>query len=695
MRPEILYPLFAPVTALPKVGEKIAGHLARIDLKNVLDLVFHIPINCINRSYRPTLSQVRQEGIATLEVRVAKHIPSPRKSLPYRVMCTDDTGQIELIFFHARAEWLQEKLPVGETRIISGPVTFFHKHLQMAHPDHIVTEAEFASLPKVESIYGLTGGLHQKSMQNTVRQSLLRAPKMPEWIDPDFLKMCKWQPWRVAIEALHTPQNEESLSPLNPDRVRLAYDEILANQLVLEIVRRRNKAAAGRCFEIHQKRREILEKLIPYELTGAQKRTLAEIDLDMASKRRMMRLVQGDVGSGKTIVAFFAMLNAIENGAQAAIMAPLGVLARQHYKTLSAFGEALGITIEILTGREKGKKREALLERLKSGEIDLLIGTHALFQDDVIFHDLGLVVIDEQHRFGVEQRLALTQKGQYTDVIVMTATPIPRTLIMTAYGDLDASQIDEKPAGRQAIDTRTLSVDKLPNVIEGLGRALKEKRKVYWICPLISESEDLDLAAAEERFELLQKKFGSRVGLIHGQMKAAEKDAAMQAFADPQSGVDILVATTVIEVGIDVPEASIMVIEHAERFGLSQLHQLRGRVGRGAEKSVCLLLFKYPVSETAKQRLQVMRQSDDGFHIAEEDLKLRGAGEVLGKRQSGLPNFKIADFAFHHDLIKTAYAQAQKALAADPELTSERGQALRVLLYLFSKDEVVNYLRSG
>ena len=694
MRPEILYPLFAPVSVLPKVGAKIESHLARIDLTKILDLVFHAPINCINRSYCPKLEDVHREGIATLKITVVKHVPSPRKNLPYRVICADETRQIELIFFHPRKEWLQEKLPVGEKRIISGQVTFFHKSFQMAHPDHIVTEEEFKTLPKVESVYGLTGGLHQKSMQKTVQNSLLRVPDLPEWIEPSFVKMCKWKPWKQAIKSIHSPQGENDLSPLNPDRVRLAYDEILANQLVLEIVRRRNKNVSGRSFKIHNKRRGILEKLIPYQLTTAQKRTLAEIDVDMSSKSRMMRLVQGDVGSGKTIVAFFAMLNAIENGSQAAIMAPLGVLARQHYKTLSAFAKDLDITIEILTGREKGKKREAILERLKTGEIDLIIGTHALFQKDVEFQDLGLAVIDEQHRFGVEQRLSLTKKGQYTDIIVMTATPIPRTLIMTAYGDLDVSQIDEKPKGRLPIDTRTLSVEKLPSVIEGLGRALKENKKIYWICPLINESEDLDLAAAEERFEVLQKFFGERVGLIHGKMKEKEKDAVMQSFADTESNLDILVATTVIEVGIDVPEASIMIIEHAERFGLAQLHQLRGRVGRGAEKSVCLLLFKYPISETGKERLKVMRNSDDGFYIAEKDLELRGAGEILGKRQSGLPDFKIANFAFHHNLIKKAYEQARKILDEDPELNSERGKALRTLLYLFSKDEVVNYSRS-
>ncbi|HEX7967317.1 MAG TPA: ATP-dependent DNA helicase RecG, partial [Stellaceae bacterium] len=463
--------------------------------------------------------------------------------------------------------------------------------------------------------------------------------------------------------------------------------------LAIALVRAHTKRLPGRTVAAEGKLRQRVTAALPFALTQAQRQASAEIAGDMASPTRMLRLLQGDVGSGKTVVALIAMLDAVEAGCQAALMAPTEILARQHFATLSKLAAPAGVEIALLTGREKGRAREALLARLTAGEIDIIVGTHALFQEDVAFKDLALAVIDEQHRFGVEQRIALSGKGRGVDILVMTATPIPRTLLLTSYGDLDSSRLTEKPAGRQAVTTRTLPLARLEEVIEAVRRALSQGAKVYWVCPLVEESEAVDLAAVDERHAQLKASFGERVGLVHGRMKGAEKDRVMESFA--HGGVDVLVATTVIEVGVDVPDATVMVIEHAERFGLAQLHQLRGRIGRGDKPSACLLLYATPLGETAKARLTILRETEDGFRIAEEDLRLRGAGEVLGTRQSGMPELHLADLAAHADLLAVARDDARLALTRDPELASPRGEALRTLLYLFQRDVAVRYVRSG
>ncbi|GAB4223721.1 MAG: ATP-dependent DNA helicase RecG [Kiloniellaceae bacterium] len=694
MRPEILFPLFAPATSLSGVGPRFAKLFETLTGgPAVIDLCWHLPSGIIDRRYGPPLAEVIPGRIATLTVQVGEHRAPPNRRQPYRVLCHDDTGSLELVFFHARHDYLVKMLPPGETRVVSGKVEVFNDRLQMTHPDHIAGPADADRVKAVEPVYPLTAGLSLKVVSKAVQAALERLPVLPEWLDPSHKKREAWPDWAKALRQAHSPQDEADLSALTPPRRRLAYDELLANQLAIALVRDRQLKQRGRPLKGDGRLGDKVLAALPFQLTGSQRMAIAEIAGDMAAEHRMLRLLQGDVGSGKTVVALLAMLTAVEAGGQAALMAPTEILARQHFHTIEPLARAAGVEITLLTGRDKGKARQAILDRLASGETAIVVGTHALFQEDVAFRDLAMAVIDEQHRFGVHQRLTLTGKGRAVDVLVMTATPIPRTLMLTAYGDMDSSRLTERPPGRQPIETVTLSLDRLPEVIDAVDRALKRGAQVYWICPLVEESENSDLAAAEDRFRALEQRFGEKIGLVHGRMKGPEKDAVMARFAAGETGV--LVATTVVEVGVDVPNATVMVIEHAERFGLAQLHQLRGRVGRGSGKSTCLLLWQGPLGETARARLQILRETDDGFRIAEEDLRLRGAGELLGTRQSGLPEFRLADLAVHGDLLATARDDARLILNDDPELAGERGRALRILLYLFERDAAVKYLRSG
>ena len=693
MRPSVLYPLFAPVRALPGAGPRLAPLVEKLAGPHVADLLWHLPSGLIDRRYAPKVAEAASGRVATLTVSVDYHQPPANPKQPYKVVCSDATGFLTLVYFHAKADYLSKLLPPGETRVVSGTIERFGDELQMAHPDHVVPEAEAATLPEVEAVYPLTAGVTPRVLGKLVRAALERAPDLPEWQDPAFLKQQQWPAWRAALLSAHAPESEADLDPATPARARLAYDELLANQLALAVMRAYHKRLPGRAVTGDGRLRRAVLDALPFAPTGAQQRTGDEIAADMAGTGRMLRLLQGDVGSGKTLVALLAMLTAVEAGLQAALMAPTEILARQHLATLQPLCAAAGVEMALLTGREKGKARDTLLARLADGSLPLVAGTHALFQEGVAFKDLGLAVIDEQHRFGVHQRLGLAEKGQGVDVLVMTATPIPRTLMLTAYGDMEVSRLDEKPPGRRPVDTRAVSQDRLDEVVGAVGRALDGGAKVYWVCPLVAESEQLDVAAAEDRFAHLKDVFGARAGLVHGRMKGADKDAAMAAFAT--GPVDLLVATTVIEVGVDVPAATVMVIEHAERFGLAQLHQLRGRIGRGERPSTCLLLYAPPLTEAARARLAVMRETDDGFRIAEEDLRLRGPGEMLGTRQSGLPDFRLADLAVHADLLAAARDDARLILERDSALESGRGQALRTLLHLFDRAAAVRYLRSG
>jgi ATP-dependent DNA helicase RecG len=700
MRPEILNPLFASVRSLSGIGSKLAGLLQKLlgtaDEARVVDLLWHLPSGCIDRRFRPAIADAPEGAIVTLDIVVGRHQPSPRhnRRVPYRIRCHDHSGEISLVFFHAHADYLQKMLPEGERRFVSGRIEHYSGTAQMPHPDLILTPEEFEATAPVEPVYPLTAGLAAKTLRKAVQGAVETCPAMPEWQDRAWLARHPWSDFRTAIRTAHAPEDAADLEPASPARMRLAYDELLANQLALALMRARLRKATGQSIAAAGRAIQAIRAALPFSLTPSQEAATAEIIDDMARPERMLRLLQGDVGSGKTVVALLAAATAVEAGFQAAFMAPTEILARQHLATIEPLCTAAGLTVALLTGREKGKARDAILADVASGRIDILVGTHALFQEAVAFANLGVAVIDEQHRFGVHQRLALQAKGKGgVDVLVMTATPIPRTLTLTRYGDMDVSRLTDKPAGRKPVATRVMPVDRVDDVISGLARPLSEGARVYWVCPLVEESEEVDATDAEARFRALDARFPGRTGLIHGRMKGDEKDAVMARF---QSGeVTLLVATTVIEVGVDVPEASIMVIEHAERFGLAQLHQLRGRVGRGTAASSCLLLYQAPLGEVARARLEIMRETDDGFRIAEEDLRLRGAGELLGTRQSGLPEFRVADLAVHGDLLAAARDDAHLLLADDPQLAGPRGDALRVLLYLFERDEAVRLLAAG
>jgi ATP-dependent DNA helicase RecG len=651
-----------------------------------------LPTGLVDRRAAPPIAALKHDQVVTIKVEIVRHDPGHARR-PYRITCGDGTGYMSLVYFNVKGDHLLRLLPVGAERIVSGRVEFYGGIPQIAHPDYVVAPDEAARIKPIDPVYPLTAGLAPRVVQRAVATAIERAPALPEWLDQALRERRHWPAWNEAIAAVHAPECTDDLSPETPARERLAYDEILASQLAVALVRARRRRRAGRVLVGTGALAGPVEAGLGFALTHSQRIALAEIAGDMRAPQQMMRLLQGDVGSGKTVVALLAMLIAVEAGAQAALMAPTEILARQHHATLQLLAAPAGMAVGLLTGREKGKARDGVLAGLADGELPVVVGTHALIQGDVAFHDLGLAVIDEQHRFGVDQRLALADKGRTVDTLLMSATPIPRTLMMTAYGDLDTSRLIEKPPGRRPIDTRAIPLDRLDEVIGAIARALGRGAKIYWVCPMVEESETADLAAAEERHRALAPLAPGRVGLIHGRMKTAEKDRVMTRFAG--AGIDLLVATTVIEVGVDVPAATIMVVERAERFGLAQLHQLRGRIGRGEAGSTCVLLYQPPLGEIARQRLAILRESDDGFRIAEEDLRLRGAGEVLGTRQSGLPTLRLADLAKHADLVAVAHDDARLVLERDPRLESPRGDALRTLLYLFRRDAAIQYLRAG
>ncbi|MBX2854412.1 MAG: ATP-dependent DNA helicase RecG [Rhodobacteraceae bacterium] len=700
MREDVLFPLFAEQVTLPGVGpknrtlfEKVAGG------PYVRDLVLTAPTGVIDRALRDTILGAPEGAVVTVEVEIGSHRPNLRKGKqPYRIDVTDAGTTFHLIFFHAHGEYLNRLMPTGERRVISGKVERFDSVYQMPHPDHMVPLAEASEIPLSEPIYPLTAGLSLRVLGKVMRAALETVPELPEWLDPAFQAREAMPPWRDAVLSLHAPQGLGDIEPTTPARRRLAYDELLAHQLGLGLARdamRSGREGGGAVSTQGDGRlRAAVLAQLPFKPTSAQDRAVAEIAADMATPLRMMRLLQGDVGAGKTLVALLSMLIAVEAGGQAALMAPTDILARQHLDSLTPLAAAAGVRLGALTGRDKGRAREDKLEMVASGEIDILVGTHALFQRGVDFKELRLAVIDEQHRFGVAQRMALAEKGGAADVLAMTATPIPRTLALANYGDMDVSILDEKPPGRIPIETRLVSIDRYEEVVAGVARAIAGGARAYWVCPLVEESEVIDVAAAEERSRVLAATLGAQtVALTHGRLPAAEKDAAMARFVAGEAKV--LVATTVIEVGVNVPEATLIVIEHAERFGLAQLHQLRGRVGRGGDASHCLLLYGGPLSEAGRARLSIMRETEDGFRLAEEDLRLRGAGDLLGVKQSGLPAFRVADVERQGDLMKTAQDDARLALSQDPTLTNDRGQALRLLLQLMGRDEAMKYLGSG
>ncbi|KRA83529.1 ATP-dependent DNA helicase RecG [Altererythrobacter sp. Root672] len=688
MRPEMLNPLFAETESLEGVGPKLKKPLEKLGLTRVRDLAYHLPDRFVQRRSVPDLDDAQVGEQVVVALTVTEHRASSNSRAPHRVLARDAKGNVCALVYFGKASYTAKKLfPPGEKRWVAGKLEQYDQWLQIVHPDHVAEDSAELVGHLVEPVYPLAEGLTQPKVANLAHQALQRAPELPEWIEPGVLDRQKWPAWRDALVLAHRGENPAA-------RDRLAYDELLANSLALMLVRADNRKRRGQPLTGDGRLRDKLS--LPFPLTGAQRRSIGEIEGDLAQTSPMLRLLQGDVGAGKTVVALEAMLIAVEGGAQAAMLAPTEILARQHFDTLRKMAGPTGVNIALLTGRDKGRARESILMGLVDGSIDIVVGTHAIFQEAVSYKNLALVVIDEQHRFGVGQRLMLTQKGRVTPhCLAMTATPIPRTLTLAQYGEMDVSRLDEMPPGRQPIDTRVIALDRLSDVADGLARHLETGQQAYWVCPMVrgSEHETEDLAAAEARFTTLKARFGDAVVLVHGQLKPELKDAAMERFVRGEAR--LLVATTVIEVGVDVPNATLMVIEQAERFGLAQLHQLRGRVGRGSAKSVCLLLRSEQLSEVGRERLALMRETQDGFRLAEEDLRLRGGGELLGTRQSGDTPFRIADLEQIERLLPMASDDARLLVERDGGLASVRGEAARVLLYLFERDWGVQLLRGG
>ncbi|WP_281972124.1 ATP-dependent DNA helicase RecG [Ruegeria faecimaris] len=693
-RPESLFPLFSRLETLDGVGPKTAQVLAQSGVETPRDVLFGLPYAVIDRRRRDTIQGVDLPSTLTVEVTVGIHRPPRNKGGAYRVHVEDSQAEFQLVFFHARGDYLQKVLPQGARRVISGKLELFDGIAQMVHPDHMLPPADAKDIPEFEPVYHLTQGLTQKTAFKAARSAVALSPELTEWIDPAQVAKENWPGWLSAIQAAHNPQGADDVASFSPAHERLAYDELFAHQLTLALARQRERRVKGIASAGTGKLQSRVLSNLPYKPTNAQQRAIQEIAGDMASDTRMNRLLQGDVGSGKTLVAFMALLVAVEAGGQGVMMAPTEILAQQHLEGLRPLAEEAGVVLEILTGRDKGADRRAKLLALQRGDIHILVGTHAVFQSDVAFQELRLAIVDEQHRFGVRQRMELSEKGKGADVLVMTATPIPRSLALTQYGDMDVSVLDEKPPGRKPVKTAVVSTERIQEVVSHLQKAIAEGRQCYWVCPLVDESEVSDLTAAEERFKRLRAILGDGVvGLVHGQMPPADKDAAMKAFQQGQTKV--LVATTVIEVGVNVPNASIMVIERAEIFGLAQLHQLRGRVGRGEADSTCLLMYQPPLGEGGRKRLEVLRETEDGFKISETDLQMRGAGDLIGTAQSGLPKFRIADLERQAGLMAVAQSDARALLGVDAKLETQRGKAARVLLWLMKQDQAIRLISVG
>ncbi|TLP64334.1 ATP-dependent DNA helicase RecG [Parasedimentitalea maritima] len=693
-RPEILFPLFAGLETLLGVGPRTASNFHQLGVETPRDLLFSLPYSLVDRRRRTTIKDVDLPAVVTVEVTIGAHRAARNKGGAYRIHVEDAEVDFQLVFFHGRSRYLEAQVPEGTRRVVSGKIEIFDGLAQMVHPDHMLPVGEADQIPDYEPVYRLTQGITQKTFFKAAQSALKMAPELTEWIDPSLLNKESWPAWHQAIQSGHNLNGLDELDSQSPARARLAYDELFAHQLTLSLARQVERKSPGIVSVADGSLQSKVLAALPYRPTGAQSRAISEITNDLSLDKRMNRLLQGDVGSGKTLVAFMALLVVVEASGQGVMMAPTEILARQHLEGLKPLAEDAGVVLELLTGRDKGAERRAKLAALERGDIQILVGTHAVFQQDVKFNDLRLAIVDEQHRFGVRQRMELADKGQGADVLVMTATPIPRSLALAQYGDMDISILDEKPPGRKPVKTAVISTERIDEVINHLRHAIDEGRQCYWVCPLVEESEVMDLIAAEERFKRLRAVLGEGVvGLVHGQMPAAEKDAAMAAFQRGETSV--LVATTVIEVGVNVPNASIMVIERAEIFGLAQLHQLRGRVGRGSAASTCLLMYQAPLGATGRKRLEVLRETEDGFVIAETDLQMRGAGDMIGTAQSGLPRFQIADLERQADLMEIAQSDARTLLSVDPELTSSRGQAARVLLWLMRQDQAIRLISVG
>ena len=693
MRPQKINSIFSPISQLPGVGPKIEGLFNRMGIYRYIHFLWHIPYNLIKREKHRNIHEAKINSLVTLKLKILEHKPSRFKRQPYRIHCLCEDTPIDIVYFYARHPVIRSTLPIGKERYVSGKLEFFRNNFQITHPSYVIKAEHLNEMKDVEPIYGLTAGLSQRIVLKYMQKILTSLPELEEWIEEKYTNKYSFHSWKESLLTIHNPENIEDLINNNIFRRRLAFDELLAHQLAIAIIRNSNQKKRGISFDSNQKIVQEFIKSLPFQLTKSQLDAWSEINNDLSSDNQMVRLLQGDVGSGKTIVALLGMIQSISSGYQAAMMVPTSILANQHFKNISKLVSSLSIKVLILTGKDKGRSRIEKIEKIKNGSAQIIIGTHALIQDDVSFKSIGLVVIDEQHRFGVFQRMAFTYKGLKPSILVMSATPIPRTLSLAAYGDMDESRITEKPIGRLPIITTSLSIYKEKNLIERLKEKLKTNNKVYWICPLVEESEEIDLKAATIRFENLKNIFKNKVLLIHGRLPEKEKEEIMEKFQNQD--FNILVSTTVIEVGIDIKEATTIIIEHSERFGLAQLHQLRGRVGRNDIQSNCILLHKDNMGENAKKRIKKMKETTDGFEIAEEDLKIRGPGEVLGRKQSGLPSFKLADLSFDSDLLEDVRESVLNTISLDPKLISKKGENLRHLLYLFERDVAIKTLMAG
>ena len=693
MRSEKINSIYSPIIILPGIGPKIENLFNRMGIYRIVHFLWHIPYNIIKRQKHTSIHEAEINSLVTLKIKILKHYPSRFKRQPYKINCMCEETPIDIVYFNARHPVIRATLPIGKERFVSGKLEYFRNNFQITHPSHIVEVENINLLKDIEPIYGLTTGLSHRILSKHIEKILVNLPIFDEWIDQKIIKKHSFESWNKAIITIHNPENTEDLINNNIHRRRLAFDELLAHQLAIAIIRNSNQKKKGLSFSSKSNLVEKFIKNLPFKLTNSQFNVWSDINKDLISNHQMVRLLQGDVGAGKTIIAILSMLQAIESGYQAAIMVPTSILANQHFQNISNLIKNLSIKVLLLTGKDKGGIRLEKISQIKYGKAQIIIGTHALIQDDVSFKSIGLVVIDEQHRFGVFQRMAFTYKGIKPSILVMSATPIPRTLSLAAYGDMDESKIIEKPFGRLPINTISLSITREKKLIERLKEKLKLNEKIYWICPLVEESEELDLKAATIRYQYLERIFKKKVLLIHGRLKEKEKEEIMEKFQ--KEDYKILVATTVIEVGIDIKEATSIIIEHAERFGLAQLHQLRGRVGRNDIQSSCILLHKDILGENAKKRIKKMKETNDGFKIAEEDLKIRGAGEILGRKQSGLPSFKLADLSFDTDLLEDARESVLKIIEINPRLENKEGENLKNLLYLFERDVAIKTLMAG
>jgi len=692
MRPQELTPIFSNISSISGIGPKLEILFTKLVGNKIVNLLWHLPYDIIKRENINDLNKVNIGSIIIIKIKILKHIIPKFKRQPFRVNCICNDIPIDIVFFNARHPYIKTNLPINKEKILCGKIEYYNNNFQITHPEYIL-DTKDSKIINIQPIYSLTKGLTQKIYYKNLNKILPKIPNLSEWIDDETIKKFKFMSWKQSILNIHQPSSDKDLITKNIFRNRLAYDELFANQLAISIIREFNQKKNGIEIKKNYKLLETFIKRLPFELTESQKKSINEISNDLSSSNQMVRLLQGDVGSGKTIVSILGMLNSYESGYQSAIMAPTEILAMQHFVTIKNFLNSYNINIELLSGKDKGKLRDKKIDNIKNGIINIIVGTHALIQEDVNFSKLGFIVIDEQHRFGVHQRLAFTYKGLRPNLLVMTATPIPRTLTLAIYGNMDESRLLEKPKGRLEINTIATPINKTNKLIEGIKRKINNNEKIYWVCPLIEESEEIDLKAATERYLQLKKIFKNKILLIHGQIKSKEKEEIMNKFKN--ENYNILVSTTVIEVGIDIPNATTIIIEHAERFGLAQLHQLRGRVGRSNIQSNCILLYKENMGLIAKKRIEIMKSTNDGFLIAKQDLIIRGPGEILGKKQSGLPNFKIADLSYDKNMFENIRFQTEKFMREDPHLKSEKGKSLKTLLYLFEKDIAIKNILSG